>query len=388
MRPAPPIGDLALTARPASADTFQPFGRLLGLGDHALLGQMGGVLTSLDEVRPGPRRFTHLQRYPEARRLVLPLGDTSLLVVVLGKGDQAPGPPAAFRTAPGYGVLIDAGVWHAGPVPLADGVVREMLETRGRIDHLDQRPISDLTGVEGIRIQLPDEPGAPGPGLDLEAPGALLVEDGLDERLSLGLLLLDGLDVAAESVKLDEASRAAADGVRSLVGPGRTPGGALGVTAIRKLWRSWTVPRSVKPPYEILLQDVIDGHPVPAPDTLRGALALCSLRRQVATSVYDAAPLIGPLQLRAGRRAETLDDEGGRPRDTAGVPVLCDRDGPFAGPLGAASRVRVGPGVHRALVVLYLPPSVERGDALAHLEEASRVVQEFCGGREAGRLVV
>ena len=162
-------------------------------------------------------------------------------------------------------------------------------------------------------------------------------------------------------MKLDEASRAAADGVRSLVGPGRTPGGALGMTAIRRLWRSWTVPRTVKPPYEILLQDVLDGHPVPAPDTLRGALALCSLRRQVAASVHDASPLVGPLQLRMGRKKETLEDEGGRPRDTAGVPVLCDRDGPFAGPLGAARRVRVGPGVHRGLVVLYLPPGTEGG---------------------------
>ena len=31
MRPAPPAGDLALTARPASADTFAPFGRILGV---------------------------------------------------------------------------------------------------------------------------------------------------------------------------------------------------------------------------------------------------------------------------------------------------------------------------------------------------------------------
>ena len=388
MRPAPPIGDLALTARPASVDTFAPFGRLLGLGEHVQLGQEGGVVTSLGEVRPGPRRFTHLQRYPEARRLVLPLGDVSLLVVVLGRGEEAVGPPAAFRTAPGYGLLIDAGVWHAGPVPMADGVVCELLETKGGIDHLDQRPTADLTGVDGIRVQLPDEPGAAGPGFDLDAPGALLVEDGLDERLALGLLRLDGLDVAAESVKLDEARRAAADGVRSLVGPGRSPGGALGVTAIRKLWRSWKVPRSIKPPYEILLQDVLDGHPVPAPDTLRGALALCSLRRQVAVSVHDASPLIAPLQLRMGAKGETLEDEGGRPRDTAGVPVLCDRDGPFAGPLGAANRVLVGPGVHRALVVLYLPPGTDGGETLAYLEEASRVAREFCGGQEAGRLVV
>ena len=192
MRPAPPIGDLALTARPASADTFRPFGRLLGLGDHVLLGEGGGVVTSLGAVRPGPRRFTHLQRYPAARRLVLPLGDTSLLVVVLGRDDRAPGPPAAFRTAPGYGVLLDAGVWHAGPVPLSEGAVCEVLETNGSIDRLDQRPVLDLTGVEGIRVQLPDEPGAPGPGLDLEAPGALLVEDGLEERLALGLLLWTG----------------------------------------------------------------------------------------------------------------------------------------------------------------------------------------------------
>lgn len=388
VRPALPTHDLALTARPASADTFAPYGRLLGLGEHAPLGRRGGVVTSLAEMRVGPRRLTHLQRYPEARRLVLPLGDLSLLVAVLGPGEPDPGPPTAFRIAPGYGVLIEAGIWHAGPVALSDGVACEILETRGPVDRLDQRPVSDLAGVEGLLLQLPEEPGVPGPAFHLEEPGAVHVEAGLEERVSVGLLLLDGLDVAAESSQLDEASRSAADGIRSLVGPGRTPGGTLGLASLRTLWRSWALPRSQKPPYELLIQAVLDGHRVPAPDSLRGAVALCSLRRQVATGVYDAGSLSTPLQLRVGRKGEALEDEGERAQDVAGVPVLCDERGPFAGPLGSTRRARAGPGVHRALVAVYLPPGTESAEIEAHLEEASRVIHEFCGGREIGRLAI
>lgn len=389
MRPTPPKGDLVLTARPASADTFAPFGQLLGVGDHVRLGRRGSALAMLDEGRPGPRRFTHLQRCPEARRLLLPLGDVPLLVVVLGPGDPPAGPPAAFRIAPEQGLLVGAGVWHAGPFALEKGVVCEILETRGPVDRFDRRPLSELAGVEAIRVQLPEEPGAAGPGIDLDAPGAVLVEEGLAGRLAVGLLLLADLEIPREHPALTAEIEQVGKALRSLRGRHREITGLFGVAEIRRLWRALGLdPATRLPTYETGLREVLEGRPPPAADALEGAVGLCSLRRPAIGCIHDPTSLTAPLQLRYGRKAESLEDEAGRPVDAEGLPVLCDRDGPFAGPVGEVRRVRIAPGATRALVVLYLPAGTEEAQVLTHLEEVSRAALTYCGGREAGRLAL
>src|SRR5262245_16866475 len=160
-------GDLVLSARPATAETFQPYGRLVWGGDRLRLGGERAVLVALDSKEAGPRRVRHLQRYPDARRLVLATGDASLLLVVCGSGDRPAGPAAAFRIPGGAGAVLDAGVWHAGPIAMGDATVLELLEVSGPADRLDRRTVAEVLGVEGLRVLLPDEVGAPGPGLDL-----------------------------------------------------------------------------------------------------------------------------------------------------------------------------------------------------------------------------
>jgi ureidoglycolate hydrolase len=154
-------GDLLLTARAATPEGFEPFGRLLGPGDRARLGKRGPVEIAVEAGRPGPRRVTHLVRYPAARRAVFPLAGAPMLVLVLPPGERPEGPLAAFRTPPGAGLLIEAGVWHHGPVPLGEQGLLEVLETPGPADRVDRRSLRDLTGSEAARIALPEEPEAP-----------------------------------------------------------------------------------------------------------------------------------------------------------------------------------------------------------------------------------
>jgi len=161
-------GDLVLEARTATPEAFLASGRLLYGGDRARIGKGGRVLVALDAREKGPRRVCHLQRYPEAARVVLSATPAPFVVVVSGTGDRPGGPPAAFRFPGGVGVLLNAGVWHAGPMPLADTTLLELLEIRGPTDLLDRRPVSDLLGVEGIRVVLPGEESVAGPGIDPE----------------------------------------------------------------------------------------------------------------------------------------------------------------------------------------------------------------------------
>ena len=71
--------------------------------------------------------------------------------------------------------------------------------------------------------------------------------------------------------------------------------------------------------------------------------------QQLALTAVDAVPLAGPLQLRRGRKGESLADPAGRDVELAGVPVLCDRDGPLAAPYGATKHAVLG--LSRALRV-------------------------------------
>src|SRR5205823_12800612 len=89
-------GDLVLAARPATAESWSPYGRLLGPGERASL-KSKGVLLALDAREAAPRRVRHLQRYPEASRFVLSTGSGPLAVIVCGGGERPVGPAAAFH---------------------------------------------------------------------------------------------------------------------------------------------------------------------------------------------------------------------------------------------------------------------------------------------------
>src|SRR5262245_50503825 len=141
-------GDLVLSARPATAEALEPYGRLVWGGERVRLGAEASVLVALDPKEAGPRRVRHLQRYPDARRFLMATGEASLLLVVCGAGERPAGPAAAFRIPGGVGVLLDAGVWHAGPIAMADATVLELLEVRGPADRLDRRSVAEVLGAE------------------------------------------------------------------------------------------------------------------------------------------------------------------------------------------------------------------------------------------------
>ena len=76
---------------------------------------------------------------------------------VLPPGERPGTPPTAFRVLGGAGLMIEAGVWHHGPVPVSEVGLLEILETSGAADRIDRRPLLDLIGFEAARISLPEE---------------------------------------------------------------------------------------------------------------------------------------------------------------------------------------------------------------------------------------
>ena len=140
-------GDLVLAARPVTPEAFAPYGRMVAAGDRVKLGGRGAsILVALDPREVGPRRVVTLQRFVGARRMLVPLVADGFLLVVAGAGDPPAGPAAAYLVRGGTGVVLDAGIWHAGPYPLADGTVLEAVEVTGPADHVDRHSVLDAFG--------------------------------------------------------------------------------------------------------------------------------------------------------------------------------------------------------------------------------------------------
>ena len=382
-------GDLVVSARPATQEAFAPYGRLLYAGDRAKIGGGARVLVALDPKEAGPRRIRHVQRYPDADRMVIALGDAAILLVVCGSGERPGGPAAAFRIPGGVGVLVNAGVWHAGPVPLSDTTLLELLEVKGAADRLDRRTVADLFGADGLRILMPDEPGAPGPGLDLADDRSITIAEGLRGQVALGCLAFDRLTVSESGAALREEGDRLAEDLRRQWGAESDPGEIAGLKPVRDLYRALGIdPTKTRPSSEALLRRVLQGKPLYRINNLVDALNLCSLRMLVPFGAYDRARIAAPVVLRTGTATEGYDGLGRGRVNVEGRPVLADREGAFGNPTADSLRTRVSPGTTRALVVLYVPASMDVAGVGAFLDRVSETVVKHAGGAETGRRIV
>ena len=378
-------GDLVLAARPVTAESFAPYGRLLGPGDRVRLGGRGSVLLALDTKEAGPRRVKTFQRFADAKRVLLGLSEAAMILVVCGRGDAPAGPAAAFRVPGGTGVVLDAGVWHAGPLPLGDGPLLEALETVGSADRLDRRSVPEVLGAEGLRIMLSDEYGAPGPGLDLHDDYAVRIADGLRGRLSLGCLAFDRLSVTETDEALRQDGERLAHDLR-VQWAERPPSEIPGLEPVRALYRGLGIdPTKTRPSSESLLRRVLQGKPLYRVNALVDALNLCSLRMLVPFGAYDRSRVAGPVVLRSGAAGEGYEGIGRGRIAVEGRPVLADREGPFGNPTADSLRTAVSHATTRAFVVLYLPPTMAAAEVAPLLDAVSAAVVRHCGGEETAR---
>ncbi len=115
---------------------------------------------------------------------------------------------------------------------------------------------------------------------------------------------------------------------------------------------------------------------------------LCSLRMLVPFGTYDRGRIAGAIVLRVGNEGEGYEGIARGRIGVEGRPVLADREGAFGNPTADSLRTSVTHATSRALVVLYLPPTVERQNVERLLDATSRTVTTHCGGRESARRIV
>ncbi|MDA1193724.1 MAG: hypothetical protein O2894_00920 [Planctomycetota bacterium] len=393
MRQTVSSGDLALAAQPATKEAFRPYGHVLAPGARAWLGRRGRVLVTHAERRTGSRVVSELVRYPEARRAVLSVGRTPMWILVVPAGEQPDTPPAVFLVPGGSGVVLREGVWHAGPVPLADTTLCEMLEAVGPADRLDRRSVREFTGHDAVWVLLPEDPVVGGGALDLGAPGAVLLDAALQGCIRLGCLVLHDLEpaqgLAADADAAFEAAwQSTCADLRAACEDGEALDVLPGVAAGRALYRDLgLVGGRFVPRAETMLLEALTG-PSPTGSALARALALAQLKTAVPLGAYDGGVLGEQVLLRTGGGGEEFEGADGRRVAIEGLPVLCDTSGPFGSPLGDAPRAGAGPRARRLLVVLYLPTSAETATVERWLDETAQILALHTGGREVGRLIV
>lgn len=388
MRPVEGSGDLTLTARPATPEVFAPFGTLVRQDETASIGGQGPVLLSMSVQTPGPRRVTNLNAYPEARRVVMALRDVPMWIVVVPPADEA-APAMAFSLPADHAMVINAGVWHAGPWPLSDTTVCELLETREATDRLDRRAVHDVAGVDGIRVVLPEEPGARPSALDLGDPAALRVDAELGGRLTVALLQMEGLDQETGRAALQSECVRVTDGLRALWGHVRDVADIPGVqTAREHLAELGAVTDRAPWPDEELLGDVLQGVVPEWATALESVRALCFLRMRVPLSFLDADRVQSRLELRVSLAdAPEALSEGDLAATAPGTPVLRDARGQLASPVAVAPRSAPSAQTRRLLALLWLPSALDEGAVDALVNGVATAVRTHCGGRLIGRRV-
>ena len=344
--PAPDaVRSLLLKARPLTAESIAPLGWSLGPGTRAELGCVHRGLLSVDVWRPGGLTVSQLQRYPSTRRLVMPLSGVALVVLVLGPSGGEPADLRALTTAPGQGLMIEAGVWHAGPVVLEEGSVGEILDAPGVADCVDVAPLSALADVDVVSVELPGAEGEAAVPLDLGALGSVDLSPVARGVVAAGFLRLVDVELGPPDAEL---VRQCAD--------------ARG----RRAEEEGLVLR----------------------DNLHAATLLVAANRGLRILVADAALAEPPLRLRLGQPKERIRDEEGRRSSVRGEPVLCDRDGILGSARAGARRSLPTAETEAVVVTVFLDPSTPVDDAGDHLDAVSRMLGEVARGREASRLVV
>jgi len=142
---------------PLTAEAFAPFGEVLEatgepdkIINRGLCGRFHDVAT-LDfvngragislfrsEARDLPYMLDMVERHPLGSQAFLPMSLDPFLVVVAPDEDGTPGPPLAFRTAPGQGINLHRGTWHGVLTPLSPPGLFAVIDRIGEGTNLEE----------------------------------------------------------------------------------------------------------------------------------------------------------------------------------------------------------------------------------------------------------
>lgn len=206
----------------------------------------------------------------------------------------------------------------------------------------------------------------------------------LQHAVTLGVLDAGGCRVLDRDDRLDAPIEAALARVRA-----QPEAGEASFQDVRAMYRRLGLdPTKTRPSSEALLRRVRKGGAWPRVNSLVDICNWCSLELQLPYGLYDREQIQGEMELRVGREGE---EYAGIRKDAihlAGRPTLADAQGPFGNPSSDSRRTMVTTATRRALVVIFAPHGIDRGQLERALDLTASRIAEFTGGREIARGVV
>lgn len=434
------LGDRVVELRSAAGYMLEGAARLLVAPAQLHFSWIGGAQWDLQRRSPAPLRVTQVQRFPHAQRVVFALGDVPMwFVIVRGDGGEA---VSALRLEPGAALLIERGTWHAGPFPLAEGPVVELLERVDAFDEVDLASFAACAGFEALRIQPPAaEPAASGIEWKSKAPAAdatpprstpppiaaartpvppparetlaappppergrtaaeissLLEWDSiLDGRVAVAVLEVFSIGREAPDRRESDALARAGEGMRLVWGDVGAPDEVPGLSDTRVLFDALRVGAHRLPWLgERLFVDLLAGNTPRPRSRLEERELLFALRLRAPASVVDPFALAGPVRFTLAPPAPPappslvhLDPSPlSEPAPGDGV-WLVDSLGAVASPFGVARRARVDAPGSQALIVLWLPADLSEARPHALLDAVTDLLRQRDGIQVGARLLL
>lgn len=150
------------------------------------------------------------------------------------------------------------------------------------------------------------------------------------------------------------------------------------VRGVREMFRRWGVdPSKYRPSSEALLRRVIQGKGLYRVSNLVDIGNLGSIETGWPYGCYDRAKIHPPIAFRHGLPGETYEGIGKRIWHLEGRPVLADAQGPFGSPISDSTRSMITEAASKALVVVYVPVTVENSSVETALETLAERLSEY-----------
>ena len=201
-----------------------------------------------------------------------------------------------------------------------------------------------------------------------------------------GVFVLAGATVLERDSRLDGPLAAAAERFRLKPEATSTPegneaGGFRLQAEVRTMYKRVGIdPTKRRPSSEALLRRVRKGDPLPRINSMVDVCNWCSLEFQLPYGLYDAARIVGDVELRLGHEGESYPGIRKDEVHVGGRITLADSAGPFGNPTSDSARTMVTVATRSALVVVFAPREIDTRQLQHVIEVTAQRMSEFTGG--------
>ncbi len=215
--------------------------------------------------------------------------------------------------------------------------------------------------------------------LDIGDERIMHLDPGAADRLSAGVVVIDGVAVREEPGVWGETAEVAA-GLR-VEHAGKVPSAIPGLQEARNLYKSFGMdPSRHRPSSEALLRRVLKGKDLYHISNAVDVCNLASLLFLLPIGMYDLDRIEGDAVLRVGGEGEEYPGIRKGPVHLAGRLGLFDDEGGFGSPTSDSARTCVSDSTTRLLAVIMATAAYSPDKLSAHVNRLGDLFVRYCGG--------